>query len=113
MKKHKNIIIFIVLTVIILTLALLLFRKNKVLNENQIKIINASYSTENSDNCNTKEVFYKDDKYIYSFPCIQSSSTYVKFPNGNKMLVIKALEEKKVTIEELMKVYPSIKKDTK
>jgi len=55
------------------------------------------------------EKFYEDDKYTYSFPCVQSSSTYVKFENGNKMLITDALEAKKVTIDELidagLKVY--------
>ena len=46
---------------------------------------------------------------VNSFPCIQSKSIYVKFENGNKMLVVDALEENKVTIKELinagLKVY--------
>ena len=113
MKKNKLVIIFIALAVIILVIALLLFNKNKELQAKQIKVIDASYRTENSDECKTREIFYEDDKYVYSFPCIQSSSTYVKFANGNKMLVIKALEEQKVTIDELLKVYPNINKDNK
>ena len=108
MKKNKIIILIIVLTVIVIIGGLLLFKKNKDLEENQIRIINASYK------CNkVKEKFYEDDKYIYSFPCQQSSATYVKFPNGNKMLVITALEENKVTIDELIKAGLNVNKDKK
>lgn len=108
MKKNKVIIIIIALTVIILICALLLFRKNKELSEKQIKIIDATYQCNN-----IKERFYEDDNYVYSFPCVQSSSTYVKFPNGNKMLVINALEEGKVTIDELVKAGLNINKEAK
>ena len=108
MKKNKIVILIIVLTLIIVIGGLLLFKKNKDLSEKQIKIIDASYK------CNkVKEIFYEDDNYIYSFPCEQSSATYVKFPNGNKMLVITALEEKKVTIDELIKAGLNINKDKK
>ena len=48
------------------------------------------------------EKFYEDDKYTYSFPCIKSSSVFVKFPDGKKVLVVKALEEELVTIDELI-----------
>ncbi len=108
MKKNKLIIIIIVLTLIVLTLAILLSRKNKELSEKQIKIINASYQCNN-----VKEIFYEDDNYVYSFPCVQSNATYVKFPNGNKMLVIKALEDEKVTIDELIKAGLKINKEEK
>ena len=42
------------------------------------------------------------DNYTYSFPCIKSSSVYVKFPDGKKVLVVKALEEEMVTIDQLI-----------
>ena len=108
MKKNKIIIIFVVLAVIMLILALILFSKNKDLSEHQIKIINASYGCNN-----TKEIFYEDDSYVYSFPCVQSNNTYVKFANGNKMLVVDALQEEKVTIDELVKAGLDIIKDQK
>ena len=112
MKNKKLIILFIVLTVIILALSLLLHKKNDELSRQQIKVINAGYNPQ--DKCSgPKEIFYEDDNYVYSFPCIQSSSTYVKFPNGNKMLVIKALEEEKVTINELESAGLIINKDKK
>ena len=108
MKKNKLLILFIVLTIIIVVLGVFLFKKNSELSEKQIKIIDASYK------CNkVKEIFYEDDNYVYSFPCQQSSSTYVKFPNGNKMLVIKALEEEKISIDELAKAGLKFNKDKK
>ena len=108
MKKNKIIIILVILAIIFIILGVLLFKKNEELKENQIKIINASYKCQK-----TKEVFYEDDNYIYSFPCIQSNATFVKFPNGNKMLVVKALEDNKITIEELIKAGLEVNKDKK
>ena len=103
--KKKYIIILSVLGLTILITAIILLTKNSILNgKSQLQIIDATY------NCaQTVEKIYEDDKYIYSFPCMKSSSVYVKFENGNKMLVIDALESKKVTIDELidagLKVY--------
>lgn len=97
MKKKTTIAILIALAVIALVIGIFLAFKNKELRDNQIKIIDASYMCSE-----TLEKFYEDDNYTYSFPCIKSSSVFVKFPNGNKMLVIKALEEEKVTMKELM-----------
>lgn len=103
--KKKSIIIISALSAIILIIALLLLTNNIMLKtKNKIQIIDATF------NC-VKEIenFYEDKKYVYSFPCKQSKSIYVKFENGNKMLVVDALEENKVTIEELinagLKVY--------
>lgn len=97
--KKKGLLVIIVLGCIALIVAvILLFSNNFKLNgKNNIEIIDATYS------CNyILEKFYEDDKYIYSFPCIKSSSVYVKFENGNKMLLVDALEEEKVTIKELI-----------
>ena len=41
------------------------------------------------------EKFYEDDEYEYFFSCAQSNSTFVKLSDGNKMLVVTALEEGK------------------
>ena len=97
MKKNKLIILLVVLTIIFIILGTFLLKKNKELQDSKIQIINAYYKCQSA-----KEIFYEDDDYVYSFPCIQSNATYVKFSNGNKMLVVKALEDKKVTIDELM-----------
>ena len=110
MKKNKTIIILFILTLIIIGLALILTFKNHELSHNKIKIIDV---TENCKPGITSERFYEDDNYIYLFPCVKSSSVFVKFANGNKMLVIKALEEKKVTIDELINAGLEIEKKKK
>ncbi|MBQ2873149.1 MAG: hypothetical protein IJE89_04045 [Bacilli bacterium] len=96
--KKKTIIILSLLGLIILIVGIILLTKNNIIKgKSKLQIFDATYS------CNQViEKFYEDDKYIYSFPCTKSSSVYVKFENGNKMLVIDALESKKVTIEELI-----------
>ena len=98
MRNKRIFIVLIILAFIALIIGVILSFKTKELRNNQIQIIDASYMCSE-----TLEKFYEDDNYTYSFPCIKSSSVFVKFPNGNKMLVIKALEEDKVTIDELIK----------
>lgn len=107
--KKKYLTILIILGLIILITAIILLNKNiSILNNSKIKIIDATYSCVNSP-----EKFYEDEKYIYLFPCVKSSSIYVKFENGNKMLVVNALEEKKVTIDELIKAGLEVQKKEK
>jgi len=107
--KKKYIIILSVLGVIILIIAITLLTKNNILKrKSRLEIIDATYTC-----AQTIEKFYEDDKYIYSFPCIQSSSVYVKFENGNKMLVIDALEAEKVTIDELLDAGLKVHKNKK
>lgn len=98
MRNKRIFIVLIILAFIALIIGVILSFKTKELRSNRIQIIDASYMCSE-----TLEKFYEDDNYTYSFPCIKSSSVFVKFPNGNKMLVIKALEEDKVTIDELIK----------
>ncbi len=97
MKKDKIVILFGVLTFVIVIIAIILIGINRNLRSKQIQIIDASYMCAESI-----EKFYEDDKYTYSFPCIKSSSVFVKFPDGKKVLVVKALEEELVTIDELI-----------
>lgn len=96
--KKKTIITLFIVSIILITIAVVLLTKNKQLAKDKIQILDATYSCEN-----IPEVFYEDDKYIYSFPCPKSNSIFVKFNDGNKLLITTALEEKKVTIEELEK----------
>lgn len=96
--KKKSIIILITAGLIILILAIILLTKNSIMKgQPKLQIIDATYTCANSP-----EKFYEDDKYIYSFPCVKSTSIYVKFENGNKMLIVDALEAEKVTIDELI-----------
>ena len=96
--KKKTIIILMSLGVIILVISIILLTKTNIIkSKSNLQIIDATYSC-----AQFTEKFYEDDKYSYSFPCAKSSSIYVKFKNGNKMLVTDALESKKVTIDELI-----------
>jgi len=98
MKKRVIIITIIsFIALIFIILGIVLSKNNNVKKENQIKIIDATITCSE-----TTETFYENDEYIYMLPCANSSSLYVKLSNGNKMLVIDALEEGKVTINELI-----------
>lgn len=99
MKKDNITILIIILAFVILAIGLIFGLKNYNLIHSKMKIIDV---TESCKEGITQEKFYEDDNYVYLFPCVKSSSVFVKFNNGNKMLVIKALEEKKVTIDELI-----------
>ena len=95
---RKSFIILSISGLVILVIGLILLGKNSILkNKSRLEIIDATYSCSQ-----TIERFYEDDEYIYSFPCVKGSSRYVKYENGNKMLVVDALEEEKVTIDELI-----------
>ena len=102
--KKKAVVIMGLFGVIFLMVGLVIFFFNKAISAPKIQIMDATFSCTQSI-----EKFYEDDKYVYSFPCVKSKSIYVKFENGNKMLVVDALEQKKVTIDELidagLKVY--------
>lgn len=97
--KKKSLIILIVLGVIILILGIILLKTNNIIlkEKSKIQIIDATFTC-----TQTIEKFYEDNKHIYSFPCVKSSSVYVKFENGDKMLVTDALNSEKVTINELI-----------
>ena len=107
--KKKPIIILSALAVIIMIIAVILLATNKIIeSKNKLEIIDATFKCAQS-----LEQFYEDEKYIYSFPCVQSSSIYVKFENGNKMLVIDALDANKVTIDELIEAGLEVRKQNK
>ena len=108
MKKRSIIIISILGTIILVTAIILLTTNNIIKSKSKIEIIDATFTC-----AQTLETFYEDDKYTYSFPCIQSTSVYVKFENGNKMLVVDALEEEKITIDELIKAGLKVHKNKK
>lgn len=108
--KKKSIIILSILGLIILIIGIILLTTNNIIikNKSNLKIIDATYMCSQ-----TLEDFYEDDEYIYSFPCVKSQSVYVKFENGNKMLVVDALESEKVTIDELIKAGLEVEKREK
>lgn len=96
--KKKSIIMLLILGLIILILGIILLTKNNIIKkQQQIKIIDTTYF------CNDeKEMFYQDNKHTYYFPCKKSDSIYVKLENGNKMLIVDALNSEQVTINELI-----------
>ncbi len=107
--KNKIIIISLsILTVIAIIFGVILLNKNNILAKEKIQIIDATITCPQS-----LEKFYEDSNYTYYFNCIKSSSVFVKFPNGNKMLVVDALKENKVTIDELINAGLEVYKEKK
>ena len=97
--KKKTMIILLILTVIILIIGIILLILNNNKSKRSIEIIDATFSK-----CNPpKEFFYEDKDNKYYYPCVKSTSIFVKFPNGNKMLINDALRDGKVNINELLK----------
>ena len=97
MNKKKLIIILVSCGIVAIILGIILkTANNSSIFGNKIEIIDATFSCGNSP-----EEFYSDDKFTYYFPCKQSNSVYVKYANGNKELVVTALENKNVTIKQL------------
>ena len=109
MKKRIVLIVLIVLTVAMIILGMVLYNRNRELEQNKVKIIDATYPACSS----SYEKFYEDNIYIYYFTCSKSDSVFVKFPNGNKMLLVNALTENKVTIDEVLNSELDIYKEKK
>ena len=109
MKKRISLIVLIALAVGIIILGMVLYNKNQDLEKNRIKIIDATYPA-----CSgSYEKFYEDDIYVYYLTCSKSEAVFVKFPNGNKMLLTSALSENKVTINEVINSDLDIYKEKK
>lgn len=107
-KGKLPIILLFVAAFGISVFGIVLLNRNAYISKQKIEILDATYNCQEA-----LEKFYEDDKYIYYFPCIKSKSVYVKLVDGNKMLVTKALEEGKVTINELIKAGLEVHKDNK
>jgi hypothetical protein len=69
------------------------------------------YDNEGKTCMNNEELFYKDDKYTYSLPCISSYDTYLIWFDGTKELVKNALQNKKVDINSLVTHGLKVKRD--
>ena len=108
MKKKVMVIIIFGLALIIFIAGIILLNKNNQIKKSSIEIIDATYTCSEA-----LEKFYEDDKFVYYFPCVKSSSVFVKFPNNDKMLATTALNEGKVTIEELIKAGLEVHKEKK
>lgn len=58
-----------------------------------------------TENCaEALEEIARDDLFIYYLPCVQSETIFIKYKNGNKITIKKALETKEITILELKKL---------
>ena len=99
MKKKIILVLLIVLAIGSIILGLVLFNKNKDLESKKIKIFDATYPACSS----SYEKVFEDDTFNYYLTCSKVDSVFVRFPNGNKMLVAQALDENKVTMDELIK----------
>lgn len=108
MKRKVILIALIVLAFGTIVVGVLLSKKNHELEASKIKILDATYAC--SD---TYEKFYEDSEFIYYFICSKSDSVFVKLPNGNKMLVVDALDDNKITIDELINTELNIYKERK
>ena len=106
--KNKTVIFLLLCTIIVLIIGVVLFKVNKDNKNNKIEIIDATYVCDN-----VLEKFYEDSKYTYYFPCTKSNSIYLKYPNGNKVLVVNALDEEKITIDELLDLGIEVEKKKK
>jgi len=109
MKKKIILIVLITLTIAAIIIGLVVFNKNQELKNSKLKIIDATYPPCSS----SYEKFYEDSEYTYFFTCSKIDSVFVKFPNGNKMLVVKALDENKVTIDNLIDAGLNVYKERK
>ena len=96
--KKKYIIILLACGIVAIILGIIFKNVTDSVTMSKIEIIDATYSCGNNP-----QEFYKDSKYIYYFPCRKSDSVYVKYKNGNKELVVTALENGNVTIDQLEK----------
>ena len=108
MKKKTPILVLYVLAFIMLVIGIIFLNKNITILKSNIEILDATYNCQE-----VPEKFYEDDKYIYYFPCVKSKSVYVKLADGTKLLVTKALEDGKVSIEELLKAGLEVTKEEK
>ena len=108
MKNKKPIVLLFVLAFIMIVIGSIFLSKNISILKSNIEIYDATYNCQE-----VPEKFYEDDKYIYYFPCVKSKSVYVKLADGNKLLVTKALDDGKVTIEELLKAGLEVIKEEK
>ena len=108
MKKKLPIILLFSAAFIIMIIGIIFLNKNITLSKNNIEILDATYNCQE-----VPEKFYEDDKYVYYFPCVKSKSVYVKLADGNKMLVTAALNDGKVTIDELIKAGLEVHKEEK
>ncbi len=96
MKKEKLIITAVIIVVAVLTILYIVLPINK--SNNDFKIV------DETGVCATAlETIYEDEHYRYNLGCLSSSTVFVVFNNGEKITMKKALNEKKITLADLIK----------
>lgn len=85
-----------------------LISANEISKTGKLDIIDATFACNN-----VPEKFYEDEKYEYYFPCNKSGSVFVELDNNIKMLVVDALEDGKINIDDLMNSDLEIYKEKK
>ena len=108
MRKPKFFMILIIIASVLVLIGFIFLIKNDKLTKSNIQIIDATFRCDDN-----YELFYEDNEYSYYFLCTQSTSTYVKFKDGTKVLLVKALEDESVTIDEVLKTGFKVYKEAK
>ena len=108
MKKYKFAVVFVIVTIFFIMFGFFYDKSNKNTNK-QIttydrKVMDIKNTSKSDEVCAVAlEVFYQDDKYKYSFPCMMSSKIIVYFNDGTQEYVRDALNKKDITISDLDK----------
>ena len=105
-KNYKLIIIFSVVIVFFIMLSFFYDKSNKNKTTNVTtydrKVMDIKNTAKSDEVCtDSKEEFYQDDNYKYSFPCMMSSKIIVYFNDGTQEYVRDALNNKDITISDL------------
>lgn len=107
-KNYKLIIIFSVVIVFFIMFSFFYDKSNKNKTTNVTtydrKVMDIKNTAKSDEVCtDSKEEFYQDDNYKYSFPCMMSSKIIVYFNDGTQEYVREALNNKDITISDLDK----------
>ena len=71
--------------------------------EKKYTLVDKSKDIENFICLEALEEFYKDDNYVYSYPCIMSEYVVVRYEDGTEITVKDALAKGKINISDLDK----------
>lgn len=105
-KNYKLIIIFSVVIVFFIMFSFFYDKSNKNKTTNVTtydrKVMDIKNTAKSDEVCtDSKEEFYQDDNYKYSFLCMMSSKIIVYFNDGTQEYVRDALNNKDITISDL------------
>ena len=105
-KNYKLIIIFSVVIVFFIMFSFFYDKSNKNSSKEittyDRKVMDIKNTAKSDEVCtDSKEEFYQDDNYKYSFTCMMSSKIIVYFNDGTQEYVRDALNNKDITISDL------------